>query len=155
FTSPPAAAEIFTERVAGVPFDDAPVANQFLNRFLRDIGSFNIGVSGGGNPINGNIGAPEFATAQAIAGMFVPKPGGLGRDYNHDGAGNGFNVPSLLGVFNLQPYYHNGACETLACVVSDVNHRTAKGTLPDHLVDPADQARVVKFLETIDNDTEP
>jgi DNA-binding beta-propeller fold protein YncE len=154
FTSPPAATEIFTERDP-MPFVDAPVANQYLNRFLRDIDSFNIGVAGQSRPIDGNIGAPEIATAQVIAGAFVKLPGALGRDYNADGKGNGFNVPSLLGIFNLPPYYHNGACETLACVVSDVQHRTAKGTLPDRLADPADQALVVKFVETIDNDTEP
>src|SRR5262249_49471071 len=94
----------------------------------------------------------EFATAQVIAGVFVPLPGALGFDYNTDGKGNGFNVPSLLGIHNLQPYYHNGACETLACVVSDVNHRTASG-LPDVLEDPASPALVVKFVESIDADT--
>jgi hypothetical protein len=135
-------------------FSDQPVANQFLARFLVDIGSFNLGVAGNvpPNPINGNIGAPEIATAQVIAGMFVPQPGGLGFDYNNDGKGNGFNVSSLLGIHNLQPYYHNGACETLACVVSDVKHRTASGR-KDFLKDPLLQALVVKFVESIDADT--
>jgi YVTN family beta-propeller protein len=153
FVSPPAGGETFTERTPP-PFVDNPVPNQYLARFLRDIGSFNLGVAGN-NPIGGDIGAAEFATAQVIAGAFVTQPGGLGFDYNSDGKGNGFNVPSLLGAFNLPPYLHNGACETLACVVSDKNHRTANGTLPDRLANGADQARVVKFLETIDNDTEP
>jgi hypothetical protein len=35
-------------------------------------------------------------------------------------------------------------------VVGDVKHRTANGTLPDVLSDPAQQALVVKFLESID-----
>jgi YVTN family beta-propeller protein len=152
FVSPPAAAEIFTERNPA-PFVDSPVGNQYLARFLRDIGSFNLGVAGQNNPFENNIGAPEFATAQVIGGVFVAKPGALGFDYNNDGKGNGFNVPSLLGIFNLPPYLHNGACETLTCVVSDKNHRTAKGTLPDRLTHVADQALVVKFLETIDHQT--
>jgi len=156
FVSPPALTDIFTERNP-TPFIDQPVGAQYLARFLVDIGSFNLGVPGVVplNPINGNIGAPEFATAQVIAGAFVAQPGALGIDYNADGKGNGFNVPSLLGIHNVEPYNHNGACETLACVVSDVNHRTAKGTLPDVLKDPAQQAQVVRFVESIDADTEP
>ncbi|HEX8109355.1 MAG TPA: hypothetical protein VF516_16605, partial [Kofleriaceae bacterium] len=155
FVSPPAAGDIFTERTG--MFSEQPVPNQFLARFLVDIGSFNLGVAGAvpPNPIGGDIGAAEFATAQVIAGMFVLQPGALGFDYNNDGKGNGFNVPSLLGIGNLQPYYHNGACETLACVVSDVNHRTAMGRLPDILEHPVLQALVVKFVESIDADTRP
>jgi hypothetical protein len=34
-------------------------------------------------------------------------------------------------------------------------HRTANGTLPDVLTDPAKQALVVKFLESIDVTTKP
>ena len=55
----------------------------------------------------------------------------------------------------MQPYIHNGACETLACVVSDENHRTANGTLPDKLASPGRQAKVVSFLGSIDAQTEP
>lgn len=155
FVSPPAAGDLFTERTG--TFSGQPAPNQFLARFLRDIGSYDLGVKGAvpPNPIGGNIGAPEFATAQVIAGMFVAQPDSLGFDYNNDGKGSGFNVSSLLGIHNLQPYYHNGACETLACVVSDKNHRTALGRLPDFLVTPRLQALVVKFVESIDADTKP
>lgn len=154
FTAPPDAAEIFTER-SPAPFVDNPVATQYLARFLRDIGSFNLGTSGLANPIDGNIGASEFATSAVIGGAFVAQPGALGFDYNSDGKGSGFNVPSLLGINGLPPYLHNGACETLECVVGDKNHRTAKGALPDRLASKAAQALVVKFLQTIDNDTVP
>src|SRR5262249_2744539 len=41
FTSPPAASEISTERTG--TFTGNPVGAQFLDRFLRDIGSFNLG----------------------------------------------------------------------------------------------------------------
>ena len=80
---------------------------------------------------------------------------GLGRDYNGDGKGIGFNVPSLLGLNILQPYMHNGAAESLAAVVADVRHRTDNGRLPDTLSNPADRALVVKFLESIDFKTVP
>lgn len=47
--------------------------------------------------------------------------GALGRDYNGDGDGDGYNIPSLLGIENVPLYYHNGACETLDCVLSNVS----------------------------------
>lgn len=153
FTSPPAGSEIFTE-TSPAPLFGNPVGVQYLNRFLRNIGSFNLGVAGGSNPIGNNIGAAEKANPALVAGVLV-FPDALGIDYNGDGAGNGFNVPSLLGIYALPPYLHNGACETLACVVSDVNHRTANGTLPDRLANPELQALVVRFLESIDTHTQP
>ena len=36
----------------------------------------------------------------------------LGRDYNADGKGIGFNVPSLQGIYNVPPFMHNGAAES-------------------------------------------
>jgi cytochrome c peroxidase len=81
----------------------------------------------------------------------------LGFDFNGDGKGNGFNVPSLLGLKLLPPYYHNGACETLDCVVADVNHRNA-GLQPgqeDPLTSPEAQKQLVRFLEVIDAKTVP
>ena len=65
--------------------------------------------------------------------MAQPPQDALGRDYNGDGKGVGYNVPSLLGINAVPPYYHNGACETLACVVGNAKHRTANGRLPDRL----------------------
>ncbi len=107
FVSPPAATELSTE---------APLTNtvgaQSMNRLLSDIKSFDLGTAA--NPIGANIGAPEKNEGGLNA---------LGKDHNGDGKGNGFNVPSLLGIWNLPPYYHNGACETLACVLTNINHR--------------------------------
>ncbi|CAG0932336.1 hypothetical protein TFLX_02545 [Thermoflexales bacterium] len=142
FTSPPAAGDIFVEN----PPVTTTVNAQYLNRFLSDIGSFNLGVAGGGNPIDGNVGAIE----KAANGQ-----DGLGKDYNGDGKGVGFNIPSLLGIWQVPPYYHNGACETLACVLSNAVHRT-KGLRPgqpDPLTSAANQARVVAFLKSLDADT--
>jgi hypothetical protein len=134
------------------------VGAQFLDRFLRDIGSFDLNVSGSGNEISGQppIGAIEKATRVVVGGVLQAAPqDALGKDFNGDGHGNGFSPPSLLGINQLPPYYHNGACETLACVLADVNHRTAKGTLKDVLASPKNQAAVVKFLEHIDASTKP
>ncbi len=153
FTAPPAAAEINTETVPTPTVGTAPIGAQYLNRFLSDIKSFNLNVAGKGNLITGtfeatnNIGAVEKTQDKKDA---------LGIDYNGDGKGVGFNVPSLLGIWNLPPYYHNGACETLACVLSNVNHRTAKlrQGQSDPLTSPANQAKVVAWLKTLDADTE-
>ena len=145
FTPPPPGADIATETNPAPPASVNPVGAQYLFEALRDIGSFNLGVVGGGNPIGANVGAAEKAANGQDA---------LGKDHNGDGKGNGFNIPSLLGIWQLPPYYHNGACETLACVLSNQAHRTAKGAFPDVLANPADQAKVVAFLQSLDADTE-
>jgi hypothetical protein len=154
FTSPPAATEFFTETPPQV---GNPVPNQFLNRFLRDIGSFNLGVAGANNLLGQNIGAVEKATQNVVAGRSTPnpEPDALGFDYNRDGRGIGYNVPSLLGIEGVPPYYHNGACETLACVVDNPKHRTANGRLPDRLTDARQRAQVVAYLRSIDDKTPP
>ena len=154
FTSPPAGADLFTERNP-TNFVGNPVGAQYLNRFLRDVGSFNLGVAGQGNALGNNVGADEKAAAGVANGALLAAQDALGRDYNSDGNGIGFNVPSLLGLNYLPPYMHNGAAESLAAVVADVRHRTDNGRLADTLANPADQALVVKFLESIDFNTVP
>ena len=144
---PPPAAQVFTERPPppAPPPAGNPVAVQFVNSLLSNIGSFNLGVPGAGNEIGANVGADEITNAAGLGPQ-----GALGRDYNGDGAGIGYNIPSLLGIENVPPYYHNGACETLQCVLSNARHRTANGTLPDRLTSARDRARVVAFLKSID-----
>ena len=154
FTSPPAGTEIFTETTPPATFG-APIGAQYLNRFLRDIGSFNLGVRGGPNPLGANVGGVEKASAALTAGVAGPAPDALGIDYNGDGRGIGFNVPSLLGIEASPPFYHNGACESLACVVGNVKHRTQNGRRADGLPNARDRARVVKFLQSIDSRTRP
>ncbi len=154
FSSPPAGTDLFTERNP-TNFTGNPVGAQYLDRFLRDVGSFNLGVPGQGNLLGDNVGADEKAAAAVASGTLQAAQDALGRDYNGDGKGIGFNVPSLLGLNMLQPYMHNGACESLGAVVADVRHRTDNGRLPDTLTNPADRALVVKFLESIDFKTVP
>jgi YVTN family beta-propeller protein len=157
FNSPPPATDIATETTPPPAAGTAPVAVPFLPRFLRDIGSFNLGVPGAANDIGGNVGADEKATQGVVAGVATPAapPDALGRDYNGDGKGAGYNVPSLLGIFAVPPYYHNGACQTLACVVGNVRHRTANGTLPDRLQSARARAQLVAWLETVTARTPP
>jgi YVTN family beta-propeller protein len=154
FTSPPAASEIFTERTPA-PIGSNPVGAQYLDRFLRDIGSFNLGVPGEFNDLGNNVGAAEVAAQAVAGGSLQPAQDGLGHDYNVDGRGFGFNVPSLLGIHSVPPFMHNGAAESLAVVLSDTDHRTANGRFPDVLSNPVDQALVVKFLESIDTQAVP
>jgi cytochrome c peroxidase len=166
FVSPPANGEIACEVNLGAnrplgsfcakaPVTGDPVNIQYLRRFIKNIGSYNLGVPGQGNPIGANIGADEKAAPNVVGGVVQPAKDGLGKDFNNDGRGEGFSPQSLVGVFSSPPYYHNGACETLACVVGDVKHRTANGTLPDVLNTPAKRALVVRFLESIDGNTTP
>lgn len=154
FISPPAGAEIFTERNP-TNFTGNPVGAQYLNRFLRDARSFNLGVPGQGNDLGNNVGADEKAAAAVTAGVLQPAQDGLGRDYNNDGRGIGFNVPSLLGLHHVPPFMHNGAAESLAAVLSDVKHWSNSGQPSGVLTNAAAQALVVKFLESIDQTTVP
>jgi cytochrome c peroxidase len=155
FAPPPAGSELATE-VAGAlpppggspapPAGVNPIGAQFLFKKLQDINSFNLGVPGVGNPIGNNIGATELTQDGKLA---------LGKDHNLDTLGNGYNVPSLLGIWALPPYYHNGACETLACVLGNARHRTANNTRPDVLSSLANQNKVITFLQSLDADTNP
>jgi hypothetical protein len=166
FVSPPATTEIAQE-VAGAnpppggspapPAGVTPVGAQFLFQFIRDIGSFNLGVLGAGNPIGNNIGGVERANSVVnAAGVAQPQLLALGKDHNVDKRGEGYNVPMKLGIHNSPPYLHNGACETLLCVVSDKNHRTANGKLPDVIGnDQSLQEMLATFLESIDDQTLP
>jgi YVTN family beta-propeller protein len=166
FGSPPATTEIATE-VAGAnpppggspvpPAGVTPVGAQYLFRFIRDIGSFNLGVLGAGNPIGNNIGAVELANSVLNAAKVAqPQLLALGKDHNLDKRGEGYNVPMKLGIHNLPPYLHNGACETLLCVVSDRNHRTANGKLPDVIGNDQSLLEVLAaFVESIDDRTQP
>lgn len=164
FVPPPPANTIFCERDIANPalpgcakaqVTGNPVAGQFLPQFLEDVGSFNLGVVGGGNPLGANIGAVEKAATPLVGGVAQPAQDGLGFDWNADGKGTGFSVQSLLGIFAAPPYGHNGACETVACVVGDRKHRTGNGRFPDRLADPAQQALVTRFVESIGARTTP
>jgi len=157
FTPPPnIMADIATETNPPPPAGVTPVGAQFVFGFLRDIGSYNLGVPGKGNDLGNNIGGDEKAAAAVNAqGVSQPPLDALGFDFNGDGKGSGFNVPSLLGINAVPPYYHNGACETLACVVDDPKHRTANGTIPDGLTNASDRAALVAFLRSISVQTQP
>ena len=132
-----------------------PTNIQSLFAFLENVGSFNLGVAGGGNPIANNVGATEKAAQLLVAGVAQAPKDALGKDYNGDGRGIGYNVQSLLGAHAVQPYMHNGACETIACVVGDKKHRTGNGRFADKLSDPGKQALVTRFVEQIDAQTAP
>ena len=94
-------------------------------QFLRNVGSFNAGVPGQGNLLGLNIGADEKAAPVVTSGVLQAAQDALGIDYNGDGKGVGFNSPSLLGIYNLPPYLHNGAAESIAGLMAHVPHRSA------------------------------
>ena len=71
FTSPPAATEIANESNPAATSGN-PVPVPYLFRFLREIGSYNLGVPGAGNDIGGNVGANEKATQGLVNGVATP-----------------------------------------------------------------------------------
>ncbi|MGH8611048.1 MAG: hypothetical protein ACREYF_03105 [Gammaproteobacteria bacterium] len=63
----------------------------------------------------------------------------------------GFNVPSLLGVGNSAPYFHNGAAQTLEDVFAQHN-LPGSGTIAGTL-SPDDQTALLAFLKALDGTT--
>ena len=66
----------------------------------------------------------------------------------------GYNPPSLLSISAFPPYFHNGSCPTLDCVMENQAHREAGG-VTGLLDDPANRAALIQFLISIDGTTEP
>jgi cytochrome c peroxidase len=59
----------------------------------------------------------------------------------------------LLSVFAGAPYFHSGGAPTLDDVMTNVSHRSAGTGGVDTLSSPADRAKLVKFLKSIDGTT--
>jgi YVTN family beta-propeller protein len=65
----------------------------------------------------------------------------------------GFNIPSLRSVFAGAPYLHSGQAPTLDDVLLNVTHRSAGTAGVDTLSNPADRAKLAKFVRSIDAKT--
>jgi YVTN family beta-propeller protein len=115
------------------------VVDAQLVRFLCRVGTFdaNLFADGKGNEIRANA-------LVAGAGANVQARGALG-----------FNVPSLISVFASAPYLHGGTAPTLGDVLDNVTHRSSGSGGVDMLTDVNDRRAVVRFLQSIDRDTEP
>lgn len=104
--------------------------------------------------------APEPPVAQLsrflqIVGTFDPANPIETNANNATALGQlGYNPPSLLSIYAFPPYFHNGSCLTLECVLQNQVHREAGG-VTGLLDDPANQAALVQFLISIDTTTEP
>ena len=123
--------------------------------FLENVGSFNLGVAGGGNPIDGNIGADREGGAGGRRRHALAPRRTRSASTTTRTAGPRLQCAVAAGHPHVQPYMHNGACETVACVVGDLEHRTANGRFPDKLSIPGSQIKVVRFVELIDAQTQP
>ena len=67
---------------------------------------------------------------------------------------SGYAPPSLLSVAALPGgFLHNGAAPTLDAVLQNVTHRSAGTGGVDTLSNPADRAKIVTFLRSIDDKT--
>ncbi|PYJ03796.1 MAG: hypothetical protein DME25_11240 [Verrucomicrobia bacterium] len=115
----------------------ADITGGQIVRFLKDVGTFDT------NKFN------EVRQQVDAAGVLI----GILRA----NGSLGFNPPSLLSVFAGAPYLHSGNAQTLDEVLENPTHRTA-GLAPgqeDVLADANDRRSLVRFLESIDGDTEP
>jgi YVTN family beta-propeller protein len=117
----------FQQPPAPPPPNPADVNKGQLIAQLRKVGTFNGAAL---NEVNTN-GAPS-----------------LGAD--------GFVPPSLLSIHAFpQVFFHNGAALSLDEVMNNVTHRSAGTGGVDTLSNPADRAKVVSFLLSIDASTTP
>ena len=103
-----------------------------LNRFLCKAGTFDATLA---NELKGG----------AVAGQL-----------NTDGANGvlGINIPSLVSVFAGAPYFHSGSAQSLDDVLTNVQHRSLGSGGIDTLTNPADRARLAKFVASIDATTQ-
>ena len=117
FASPPAAAEIVDRDARRRRRSATRSAAQYLNRFLRDIGSFNLGVPGRRQRLGDNIGGDEKATAALVGGRRAAAAGRARASTTTATARATASTSRRCSASTPSPpYYHNGACETLACV---------------------------------------
>lgn len=69
---------------------------------------------------------------------------------------NGFVPPSLLSLHAFpQTFFHGGAARSLGEVLNNVRHRSSGTAGVDTLSSPADRAKIVRFLLSIDASTPP
>jgi YVTN family beta-propeller protein len=114
-------------------------------------------------PAATEINAAQLARFLCKAGTFdATKPnelkgGGVAGQVNTDGAngGLGINIPSLLNVFASGPFLHSGSARTLDEVLENAQHRALGTAGIDTLGNPADRAKVARFLASIDVTTTP
>jgi YVTN family beta-propeller protein len=123
--------------ISSLDYTPPPAATEIVDaqliRFLCRVGTFDPGLFvAPGNEIRAN----NIANVQARGIL-------------------GFNVPSLISVFASAPYLHSGAAGTLNDVLLNVEHRTAGQTGVDILNVPLFRRLLVRFLTSIDRDTEP
>jgi hypothetical protein len=59
-----------------------------------------------------------------------------------------------LSIYAFPPYFHNGSCPTLECVLENQAHREAGG-VTGLLDDPDSRNALLQFLLSIDGETEP
>ena len=120
-------------------------------RIVRQVGSF-----GAANPIEvrSNALSPVNTVAPALA-------------VNAAFGGDGFNTPSLLGVFDTAPYFRTGAVPTLEALVGinpdasiaaavQAHYRAGTGGANNILdTDPSARVDLAAFLKSIDETTPP
>lgn len=110
---------------------------------------------------------PPPAAAQVVGGQIIAELRQVGtfnpavaNEVNTNGApaigADGFVPPSLLSNFAFtESFLHNGILLSLDEVLNNVTHRSAGTGGVDTLTNPADRARLVRFLLSIDEATPP
>jgi YVTN family beta-propeller protein len=110
---------------------------------------------------------PPPAAAQIVAGQIIAELRQVGtfdqnafNEVRQNAApplgAAGFVPPSVLSIFAFPgTLLHNGAAPSLLAVLDNVTHRSSGTAGVDTLTNPADRAKVARFMESIDPNTVP
>ena len=96
-----------------------------------------------------------MTTPGFVAGQTTPPFDALGRDYNNDGKGNGFTIPSVLGIDSCpallpQRSVRDARLRAQQRQAPHLHAGRGPGSQPDALANAKDRARVVAFLRSLD-----
>jgi len=111
-----------------------------------------LAASGGGQIQSFTLDGKTLAYLEKVATFDGANPLEIKANGTKALGGDGFNVPSLLGVRFNAPYLHNGSALQLTDVFA--KHGLNGGTIANQL-DATKRANLIKFLNTIDGRTEP
>jgi YVTN family beta-propeller protein len=110
---------------------------------------------------------PPPAPAQVVNGQILAELRNVGtfdptafnevrQDASPPLGASGYAPPTLLSAFAFErPQLHNGAAQSFDEVLNNVTHRSAGTGGVDTLSNPADRARIARFLRSIDASTTP
>ena len=118
----------------------------------RDVPGVTLAASGGGQIQSFTLDGKTLTYLEKVDTFSNTNPLEIKANGTTAFGGDGFNVPSLLGIRFSAPYFHNGSATLLTDVFT--THKLNTGTIANQL-GAAQRSDLVRFLNTIDGRTAP